>query len=247
MRNFKLTLEYDGAQFCGWQSQKNGERTVQGELEAVLLKIFKKPVKVIASGRTDSGVHALGQVANFKADTRMKPLEVQKALNALLPFDVVVTAVKEVKDDFHAQYSVEEKTYRYTILNRNCRSVFLRDRVYYYPHTLSVIRMRQAAKAFVGRHDFKSFQAYDPLRADRDTVRTIKRLTVKKEGDLIHIEVTANGFLYKMVRNIVGTLLAVGSAKLKVVEVAKILKAKDRTKAPQTAPAQGLCLMVVKY
>jgi tRNA pseudouridine38-40 synthase len=247
MRNFKITFEYDGVRFCGWQTQAQGERTVQGELEAVLLKVFKKSVKVIASGRTDSGVHARGQVVSFKADTRMKPLEIQRALNSLLPADIAVHEAKEVKSDFHAQYSVKEKTYRYTILNRKYRSVFLRDRVYYYFYPLNISKMRKAAKFLVGRHDFKSFQAYDPLRAERQTVRTMKKIVIKKEGDLIHIDVTADGFLYKMVRNIVGTLLAIGSGQLPVNEMSKILKAKNRKKAHDTAPAEGLCLMAVKY
>src|SRR5208283_6156002 len=127
-----------------------------GEMEAVLLKVFKRPIKAIASGRTDSGVHAQGQVGSFKADTRMKPLEIQRALNSLLPADIAVLEVKEVKSDFHAQYSVKEKTYRYTVLNRQCRSVFLRDRVYFYPYPLNVPRMRRACGDLVGRHDFKS-------------------------------------------------------------------------------------------
>ena len=247
MHSFKITIEYDGCGFCGWQAQGQGERTVQGELEAVLLKVFKKPVKVIASGRTDSGVHAQGQVVSFNADTRMKPLEIQRALNSLLPADIAVHEVKEVKGDFHAQYSVKEKTYRYTILNRHYRSVFLRDRVYYYFHALNLTKMRKAAKCIVGRHDFKSFQAYDPLRAERQTVRTIKKVVIKKEGDLIYIDITADGFLYKMVRNIAGTLLAIGSGQLSVTEMPKILKAKNRKSARETAPAEGLCLMAVKY
>src|SRR5208283_3272378 len=126
-----------------WQIQGQGERTVQGELEAVLLKIFKQPIKVIASGRTDSGVHAQGQVISFKADTRMKPLEIQRALNSLLPPDIAVHKAKEVKSDFHAQYSVKAKTYRYTVLNRKRRSVFLRDRVYFYPYPLNITLMRK--------------------------------------------------------------------------------------------------------
>src|SRR5271169_2500697 len=125
MRNFKITFEYDGAQFAGWQMQAQGERTVQGDLEAVLLKVFKKPIKVIASGRTDSGVHARGQVISFKAKTRMKPLEIQRALNSFLPKDIAVHEAHEVKGDFHAQYNVKEKMYRYTILNRRYHSVFL--------------------------------------------------------------------------------------------------------------------------
>jgi tRNA pseudouridine38-40 synthase len=247
MRNFKVTFEYDGAQFCGWQAQAQGERTVQGNLEVVLLKVFKQPVKVIASGRTDSGVHAQGQVVSFKANTRMKPLEIQRALNSLLPPDIAVHEAREVKSDFHAQYSVKEKTYRYTVLNRKYRSVFLRDRVYFYHYPLHIARMRKAAKYLVGRHDFKSFQAYDLLRAERQTVRTIKKIMIKKEEDLIYIDVTADGFLYKMVRNIAGTLLAIGSGQLPLDEMPKILKAKNRKSAWDTAPAEGLCLMAVKY
>ncbi len=247
MRNFKCTFEYDGTQFCGWQTQAQGERTVQGAIETVLLKIFKSPVKVIASGRTDSGVHAQGQVSSFKAKTRMKPLEIQRALNSLLPGDIVVHEAREVKSDFHAQYSVKVKTYRYTILNRKYRSAFLRSRVYFYPYPLNLLAMRKAAKHLVGRHDFKSFQAYDPLRAERQTVRTIGKLTIKKEGDLIYIDVTADGFLYKMVRNIVGTLLAIGSGQLAVEEMPEILKSCDRKNAMDTAPAHGLCLMNVNY
>ena len=247
MRNFKIIFEYDGAQFAGWQAQAQGERTVQGELEAVLLKVFKQPVKAIASGRTDSGVHARAQVVSFKADTRMKPLEIQRALNSLLPADIAVHEALDVKNDFHAQYSVKEKTYRYTVLNRKYRSVFLRDRVYFYPYPLNISNMRKAAKHLIGRHDFKSFQAYDPLRAERQTVRTIKKIVIKKEEDLIHIDVTADGFLYKMVRNIAGTLLAIGAGQLPLGDVPKILKAKNRKSAWDTAPAEGLCLMKVKY
>jgi tRNA pseudouridine38-40 synthase len=247
MRNFKVTFEYDGAEFCGWQTQAQGERTVQGELEAVLLKVLKQPTKVIASGRTDSGVHARGQVISFKADTRMKPFEIERALNSLLPKDIAVLEAREVKVDFHAQYSVKEKTYRYTILNSKYRSVFLRGRVYFYLYPLNITRMRKAAKYLIGRHDFKSFQAYDPLRAERQTVRTMKKIVIKKEEDLIHIDVTADGFLYKMVRNIVGTLLAVGSGQLAPEEMSKILKAKNRKTARETAPPEGLCLMSVKY
>jgi len=246
-RNFKVTVEYDGASFCGWQAQAQGERTVQGELETVLLKIFKNPIKVIASGRTDSGVHARGQVISFKVDTRMKPLEIQRALNSLLPADMAVHEACEVRTGFHAQYSVKEKTYRYTILNRKYRSAFLRDRALFYPYPLNITRMRQAAKYLAGRHDFKSFQAHDPLRVERQTVRTIKKIVIKKEGDLVHIDVTADGFLYKMVRNIAGTLLAMGSGQLPVDEMPKILKAKNRQQAWDKAAAEGLYLMQVKY
>ncbi|MBF0571629.1 MAG: tRNA pseudouridine(38-40) synthase TruA [Candidatus Omnitrophica bacterium] len=247
MRNFKITFEYDGTGFCGWQIQAQGERTVQGELEAVFLRIFKQPAQAVASGRTDSGVHAHGQVVSFKVDTNMKPFEIQRAFNSLLPADIAVLEVKEVKIDFHAQYSVKEKTYRYTVLNRKYRSVFLRDRSFFYPYPLNIACMRKAAKHLTGRRDFRSFQAHDPLRVERQTVRTIKKMVIKKQGDLIYIDITADGFLYKMVRNIVGTLLAIGSGQLPLEDMPKILKAKNRKAAWDTAPAQGLCLMKVKY
>jgi len=244
---FKVTFEYDGAGFCGWQTQAQGERTVQGEIEAVLSKIFEHPVKVVASGRTDSGVHARSQVISFKADTRMKPLEIQRAMNRLLPKDIAVHEVRQFKSDFHAQYNVKEKTYRYTILNRQYHSAFLKDRVYFYPFPLNIPNMRKAAKFLIGSHDFKSFQAYDPRRAECQTKRTIKKITIKKEGDLVHIDVTADGFLYKMVRNIAGTLVSIGSGRLPPGDMPKILKAKNREMAWDTAPAEGLCLMKVKY
>ncbi|HLD88535.1 MAG TPA: tRNA pseudouridine(38-40) synthase TruA [Candidatus Omnitrophota bacterium] len=247
MRTFKLTLEYDGSGFCGWQVQGQGERTVQGELQKVLTKIFKQDISSIASGRTDSGVHAEAQVVSFKAKTRMTPAQIQKALNASLPSDIAVLEAKSVGANFHAQYNAKQKTYRYTVLNRDHRSAFWRDRAYFYPHQLDLAAMRRAAKFLVGEHDFKSFQAHDPLRSERGTVRTVKALTVIREGDFIHIEVTANGFLYKMVRNMVGTLLAVGCGRMKPAQVRAILKAKNRKATPETAPARGLCLMSVQY
>ena len=246
-RTFKLTLEYDGSGFRGWQIQAQGERTVQGEFEKVLAKVFKQKTPAIASGRTDSGVHALGQAVSFKAKTRMTPVQVQKALNAYLPLDMAVLEAKAVGANFHAQYSAKKKTYRYTVLNRDHRSAFWRQRAYFYPHRLNIAAMRQATKFLVGKHDFKSFQAHDPLRADRNTVRTVKGVSVAKQGDFIHIEVIANGFLYKMVRNMVGTLLAVGSGRIKPAYVQALLKGKDRSIAPETAPAHGLCLMSVQY
>ncbi|HLD88372.1 MAG TPA: tRNA pseudouridine(38-40) synthase TruA [Candidatus Omnitrophota bacterium] len=247
MRNFKLTIEYDGSGFCGWQVQAQGERTVQGELQKILTKIFKQEISSIASGRTDSGVHAEAQVVSFNAKTRMTPAQVQKALNASLPPDIAVLEARSIGTNFHAQYNAKRKTYRYTVLNRDHRSAFWRDRAYFYPHQLDLAAMRRAAKFLVGKHDFRSFQAFDPLRAERGTVRTVKALTVIREGDFIHIEVTADGFLYKMVRNMVGTLLAVGCGRMKPAQVRAILKAKNRKATPETAPARGLCLMSVQY
>ncbi len=247
MPNFKLTIEYDGSGFRGWQVQGQGERTVQGEFEKILAKVFKQDISVLASGRTDSGVHAEAQVVSFKAKTRMTPAQIQKALNASLPSDIAVLEARSIGANFHAQYNAKQKTYRYTVLNRGHRSAFWRDRAYFYPHQIDLAAMRRAAGYLKGKHDFKSFQAHDPLRAQRGTVRTVKALTVIREGDFIHIEVTANGFLYKMVRNMVGALLAVGCGRMKPAQVAVLLKAKNRQAAPKTAPARGLCLMSVQY
>lgn len=246
MKNFKLILEYDGTDFCGWQFQP-GQRTVQGHLEEQIKKIFKKDIHCIASGRTDSGVHALGQVAHFKADTHMKPAQIHRALNAFLDRDVSVSKVQYVPLDFHAQYSVKDKTYRYTILNRRYPSAFWRNKAYFYPHELNLTLMRQAARLIKGRHDFKCFQAASERSKVKDTVRNITQLSIVKEGDFIHISVTSNGFLYRMVRNIVGTLLAVGSGKISKDIIPELLKAKNRKLSPPTAPGQGLCLMRVRY
>jgi len=247
MRNFKLTLEYDGSGFKGWQSQSQGERTVQDELERVLFQIFKVRVVAIASGRTDSGVHALGQVVSFKAETKMKSVEILRALRALLPTDMMALDVKEVDLDFHAQYNVKSKTYRYTILNRPYSSAFQRNHCHFFPHPLNLTRMREEAKFFVGKKDFKSFEATDLSRPKHTTVRTIKKMVILKKGHWITIDIQADGFLYKMVRNIVGTLLEAGRGRLAKGEVKRIIQKKDRTKAGETAVPQGLCLMEVKY
>lgn len=246
MRYFKLTLEYDGANFSGWQFQP-GQRTVQGHLQEKLERIFKTKTNCIASGRTDSGVHALGQVVHFKGETSMKVSQIQRALNAFLDKDVVVLKVQEVDKDFHAQYSVKNKTYRYTILNRKYPSALSYKRASFYPHELTISLMKKAAKLIKGKHDFKCFQAASEASKRKNTVRTISALNIVKEGDLIHISITSNGFLYKMVRNIVGTLLAVGSKQIPVSLVSKLLKSKNRKLSPPTAPPDGLYLVAVRY
>lgn len=247
MQNFKIKIEYDGTDFCGWQIQKKGERTVQSEFKKACDHIFKSDVTIIASGRTDKGVHAEGQVLHFLVETRMSPDEIQKALNSCLPKDIAVLDVKKAPKDFHAQYDAKEKTYRYIILNSHHRSAFLRNHVYFYHYPLNLTKMRKAAKVLIGRHDFKSFQAHDPLRVDKDTIRIIRKLVIKKDGDFVMIDITANGFLYKMVRNIVGSLVSIGSGIIPVESMHKILRGKDRSKAAATAPSHGLCLLSVKY
>ena len=247
LRNIKLTIEYDGTDFYGWQTQIKSQRTVQAEIEKALKKIFKKQVTLFGSGRTDSGVHALGQVANFRAATKLPVATLQKALNANLPKDIAIINVAEADPKFHARYSAQSKTYRYTILNRPARGAIDRGFCLFYPYPLNVSLMRAEAKALVGRHNFKSFQAVDSSKTEKNAVRTVKRLVIKKKDARITIDIEANGFLYKMVRNIVGTLLAIGSGKLSKGSARKILKGKDRAAAAPTAKPQGLTLVEVKY
>jgi len=231
MKNFKLTLEYDGTGFSGWQTQAKGLRTVQNHLEEKLERIFKKKVHCQASGRTDSGVHALGQVVHFKTDTDLKSSLIHKALNSFLDKDLSVVQAKEVPLDFHAQKNVKSKTYRYTLLNRPYPSALWRNRAFFYPHHLNLTAMRKAAGRLKGTHDFKPFQSAAERSRIKNTVRTIKNLSIVKKGDLVHISITADGFLYKMVRNITGHLIAAASGK----------------NPPRTAPSHGLCLISVRY
>jgi tRNA pseudouridine38-40 synthase len=262
LRNIKLSIEYDGTDFCGWQTQtaRNGSpkpstrktrRTVQNEMEKALKKIFNNNIKLTGSGRTDSGVHALGQIANFKIKTPMPVEEIQSALNANLPEDIAIINTEEVQPDFHAQYSVKSKTYRYTILNQNVRSATQRNFSLYYPYKLNIRQMREEAKSLIGRKDFKSFTASDPAKrkANREecTIRTVKRLTIAKKGPKLTVDIEANGFLYKMVRNIVGTLLEVGRGKMTKGGIRSILAQKNRSKAGKTASPKGLTLLEVKY
>ena len=259
MHNIKLTIEYDGTGFNGWQTQTarnkqvtaKAQRTIQGEIEIALKKIFKGGLKLTGSGRTDSGVHAIGQVANFKTQSSMPTEEMQNALNANLPDDIAIIKVEEAPSDFHAQYSVKSKIYRYTILNRKTRCAQQKNFSLLYPYKLNIRAMREEAESLVGRHDFKSFTASDPAKRKKgvkeNTVRTIKRLMITKKGDLLTLDIEANGFLYKMVRNIVGTLLAVGSGKLAKGSIKQILAKKNRNTAGTTAKPKGLTLLEVKY
>lgn len=247
LRNFKLTLEYEGTNFCGWQTQSPDFRTAQSHVEKKLEKIFKKKIHCHASGRTDSGVHALAQVAHFKAHTRMQASLIQKALNSFLDKDICIVKCQEMPLHFHAQKDVKTKTYRYTILNRQHPSALWADRALFYPGKLNLTAMRQVAKELTGKHDFKSFQSASKSSRIKNTVRTLEKVAITREKDLIHISITSDGFLYKMVRNIIGVLMAVGSGRWAADNVLKLLKSKDRKTAPRTAASHGLCLMSVRY
>jgi len=245
MRNIKLTIEYAGTNYAGWQVQNKKYRTIQGMLEKALQKILQKRVKVIGSGRTDAGVHALGQVANFKTNSGITLEKLQRGLNAVLPDDIAVIKTGEVGLDFHSRFSAKSKVYRYTILNRPSRPAILRDMVYFFPYLLDLKLMRKDAEILLGRHDFKSFQAAD--KKERDAVRTIEKLKVTRGKDFVYIDIEADGFLYNMVRNIVGTLIEIGRGKLPEGSMEKILLAKNRRLAGPTVAARGLTLVKVTY
>ncbi|MFH1779200.1 MAG: tRNA pseudouridine(38-40) synthase TruA [Candidatus Omnitrophota bacterium] len=244
MRNIKLIIEYDGTNYAGWQIQKNA-KSIQGTLESALKRIIGEKVRLVSCGRTDSGVHAEGHVANFKTNSKISLVNLQRGLNSILPKDIVIKEAKEVPLDFNSRYDAKSKVYRYTILNRSYPQALYRNYFYYVPYKLGLNLMRREAKCLVGKHDFKSFQAADKKK--RSSIRTIKKLNIKRKGDLIEIEIEADGFLYNMVRNIVGTLIEIGRGRFKAGSMKKILKAKNRDLAGPTAPAKGLCLVEVKY
>jgi len=247
-RHFKLTIAYDGMAYGGWQRQPNAV-TVQELIEKSLIKIAGKHVVIHGSGRTDAGVHARAQVASCSLTTHHSPLTILRALNANLPEDIRMLRVQEVDAKFHARFSARSKEYRYQI---DCGAVadpFLLRYAWHHPRHLQVGAMRRAARLLRGRHDFAALSA-NPMRPAsraRGTVRTISKLTVSKRGDLLTISVCADGFLYKMVRSIVGALVKVGEGKLTVDELGDLVRSKKRTAAVETAPARGLFLWRVKY
>lgn len=246
LRNIKLEIEYNGAKYCGWQVQLNSrKRSIQEVIEKVLRKILGKKVKLIVSGRTDAGVHALAQIANFYTSSKIPLDKLRLGMNGILPRDIKISGIKEVGSDFHSRFSSKAKAYRYTILNRSHSSPLMDGKVFFYPHHLNLRLMREEALVLLGRHNFSSFQA--SLGKERNPRKTIKRLAITKSKDLIYIDIEADGFLYNMVRNIVGTLIQIGRGKLLKGSLKKILFLKDRRLAGQTLPAHGLCLLKVKY
>ncbi len=248
MRFFKLTLAYDGTAYAGWQVQANAN-TVQAELERALCEVTGEQIRTVASGRTDAGVHALGQVVSFASDTHLSAEVLTKAIGANVPRDIAVLEVREAPDGFHAIRDAVRKRYRYVIQDGPIADVFARAYAWYIYGRLDVDAMRTAARSLLGKHDFTSFEASGSERAT--SVRTITDLVVERRAgdfmDRVVIEIEADGFLYNMVRNIVGTLVEVGRRKQPAKWVAEVLAAKDRNVAGMTAPPQGLFLVCVEY
>ena len=245
MRNIKLTIEYDGKDFNGWQKQPN-KLNIQGEIErAIEIITGGEKVELIASGRTDAGVNALGQVANFRTESNIPIEKMAYAINSQLKKAIRVQKAEEVNEKFHSRYTCKKKTYRYTINNSEQGSAIFRYMQYHYPVKLDENKMNEGVKYLIGEHDFKSFKASGT--SSKSSVREIYDAKVWREGDLIHIELTGNGFLYNMIRIIAGTLIEVGEGAIEPIEVKNILEAMDRSKAGKTVSPSGLCLMGVEY
>lgn len=244
MRNIKLIIEYDGKGFNGWQKQPD-KLNIQGEIEKAIEEITGEKVDLTASGRTDAGVHSLGQTANFKTESKIPIEKFAKAINSRLKKSIVIKSAEEVDERFHSRYSVKSKTYRYIINNSENGTAIYRGLEYHVPMKLDYEKMNEAIKYFIGEHDFKAFKASGT--SSKSSVRTILDGSVRKEDERIIIEITGTGFLYNMVRIISGTLLEVGLGKIKPEEITDIINSQDRTKAGKTLPAHGLYLLEVNY
>jgi tRNA pseudouridine38-40 synthase len=244
-RNIKMILAYDGSRYRGWQRQKAGE-TIQQSVEERLRIILQEPVCVIASGRTDAGVHALGQVCHFRTGSRLGVDVIRKGLNALLPEDIFVREISQVEADFHARYSAKGKAYEYRILNREDRDPFQRQYVWHVRTPLDVAGMSVCLSTLEGTHDFSSFRSTGS--GNTNPVRTMYRAGIGRgEGGRLSILFEADGFLRHMVRNIVGTLVDVGQGRIDPSGFEAILEARDRRQASSKAPPQGLFLVEVRY
>ncbi|HSA45728.1 MAG TPA: tRNA pseudouridine(38-40) synthase TruA [Candidatus Competibacteraceae bacterium] len=240
-----LGVQYDGSGFRGWQAQQPGTRTVQTVLEQALAKVADHPVRLVCAGRTDAGVHGVGQVVHF--DTTAVRSERAWVLggNAHLPLDISLNWARETPDDFHARFSALARRYRYVILNRTQRSALWRERATWHYRPLDAERMQRAGQALVGEHDFSSFRAAECQA--RHPIRDIHELTIRRQGDGVVLEVEANAFLHHMVRNIAGVLMAIGADDRPVEWAQEVLEQRDRTQAGVTAPAEGLYLVTVRY
>jgi tRNA pseudouridine38-40 synthase len=244
MPTVKLILEYDGSRYAGWQRQPD-QPTIQEAVETALFQLTQETVSVIGAGRTDAGVHALGQVASFRIERTWTPREWMRGLNARLPEDIAVRSVAMVSDDFHARYAALGKLYEYRILNRPERPALDRAYLWHVHKPLDPSAMERAAAYLTGSHDFSSFEG--TLTDNEDPVCDLRQLSVAREGDLIRIRAYADRFLKHMVRAVVGTLVEVGHAKRAPESLKTILAAKDRTAAGRTAPPHGLFLVRVDY
>ena len=245
MRNIKLVLQYDGTRYSGWQSQEHEENTIQGRLTAVLSRLTGEEIHLAGSGRTDAGVHAAGQIANFRTESPLSCQELLASLNHYLPEDIAVLSAEEADPRFHSRLNAVRKTYRYRIWNSSVPNVFERKYLFTVEDALDESAMKEAAALLCGTHDYKVFSSY--RRGKKSTVRTVERIVLERKGSELDLSFTGNGFLYHMVRILTGTLIEVGLHQKQPEDMTKILASLRRENAGFTAPAQGLCLMSVEY
>lgn len=245
MENHKIILQYEGTRYNGWQKNKNAPNTIQDLLEKIIGNITGENIEIIGSGRTDAGVHALGQVANFKLNNKIEPITLMNEINNKLPSDIKILSCNKVEERFHSRYNAVEKTYKYTVDIGNKPDVFRRRTVQHYPCQLDFDAMEKAINYLVGEQDFKSFTSNK--RTKKSTVRTIFSIDIVKYGSEISLIFRGNGFLHNMVRILAGTLLEVGIGKIKADDIEGILKKKDRSLAGATMEARGLTLVEVRY
>lgn len=245
MTRYKITIEYDGTDFVGWQKQ-DGHDSVQSSIEDAIFQFSKQQVLVYGSGRTDKGVHALGQVAHFDLDGNYEPDRIRLSINHFLkPKKVSIIDVEEVDDDFHARFSAQKRYYKYVILNRRAAPAIDKNRVWHVREKLDVQNMQEGADYLEGHHDFSSFRS--SVCQSNNPVKTMDKIRIEKEGDYISFYLSSKSFLHHQVRNIVGTLKLVGEGKLEPLDVKKILDAKDRTKAGMNCPPDGLYFIRVDF
>lgn len=245
MRNFKIVLQYDGTRYQGWQRQVSTDNTIQGKIEALLSKMCGAPVEIQGAGRTDAGVHAYGQAANFHIDTDKTAAEVMEYMNTYLPEDISVISCEEKPERFHARLNAKGKVYCYHIWNSVRKPVFRRKYVHEVPGQLDMAAIRQAAEALCGTHDYQSFTS--TKRGKKSTVRTVDSIDVERKGEELIFTFKGNGFLYHMVRIMMGTLIEVGLGIRKAEDISSIIEAKDRSKSGHLIPGKGLVLMEVTY
>lgn len=245
MRNLKMTIAYDGSRYKGWQKQKDNDLTIQGKIETVLSKMTGESILLVGCGRTDSGVHAESYIANFHTKCHFSINTMLDYLYEYLPEDIVVKSLEDVEERFHARYNVKSKTYVYRINTNKFRNVFTRKYSYHLAEKLNLSDMKQASEVLIGTHDFQSFT--NLKSKDKSTIRTINSINIVEKEGLLEIEVNGNGFLWNMVRIIVGTLIEVGNGHLKPNDVEKILNEKKRWEAGPLAQPKGLFLRDVQY
>ena len=245
MRNIKMIMKYDGSRYNGFQRLQDSDMTIQGKIEAVLQKMTDEPIEIVGSGRTDRGVHACGQVANFKTNSEMTLKKMKAYLYEYLPEDIVVTSLEEVEERFHSRYNAKSKVYVYKIYNNDVHDPFMRKYTNHIARKLDLNLMKEASKLLVGEHDFTSFASSKSKK--KSNVRTIHSIEIQQNNDLIEIYVEGDGFLYNMVRIIAGALIDAGLRRKSIKDIQYMIEAKDRSIASDTAPSKGLHLYKVKY